>query len=93
LGQIVTWNTSQLAVNGTISVAAVAQISLVPVVTGNTLNLTWPPNQLGMTLQTNSVSVVSPASWFAYPGSSGVTNVNITIDPNVPNVFFRLVAP
>ena len=93
LGQIVTWNTANLAVNGTVSVAAVAQISLVPVVTGSTLNLTWPPNQLGMTLQTNSVSVASPASWFALPGSASVTNVNITIDPNQPNVFFRLVAP
>jgi hypothetical protein len=93
LGQVVTWNTANLAVNGTVSVAAVAQISLVPVVTGNTLNLTWPPNQLGMTLQTNSVSVAAPASWFALPGSAGVTNVNITIDPNLPNVFFRLVAP
>ncbi len=93
LGQVVTWNTSQLAVNGTVSVAAVAQVSINSSVSGSTLNLTWPPNQLGMTLQTNSVSVVAPASWFALPGSASVTNVNITIDPNLPNVFFRLVAP
>lgn len=93
LGQVVTWNTANLAVDGTISVATVAPVSLGSSVTGSTLDLSWPPNQLGMTLQTNSVSVADSASWFALPGSTTVTNVSLTIDPSQTNVFFRLVYP
>ncbi|TAK92754.1 MAG: hypothetical protein EPO07_19110 [Verrucomicrobia bacterium] len=93
LGQVVTWNTSNLAANGTISVATVTPISVNSSVTGGTLSLTWPPNQLGVRLETNSVSVVSPASWYTYPGSTTVTNVSITIDQTKSNVYFRLVYP
>lgn len=93
LGQVVTWNTSQLAVNGTISVDSVAPISVGANVAGNTLTLTWPANQVGMRLETNSVSVAAPASWFTLPGSTTVNSVNLTIDPSQTNVFFRLVYP
>jgi autotransporter-associated beta strand protein len=60
---------------------------------GNTLNLSWPADHLGWTLQTNSVGLASTGSWFPYPGSASVTNVNITINPAKTNVFFRLVYP
>jgi len=95
LGQNVTWNTANLAVDGTVSVAAVspAPFSLGAVQAGNTLNLSWPPNLLGLRLETNAVSLVNPAAWFTYPGSTSVTNVSLTIDPTKANVFFRLVAP
>jgi fibronectin-binding autotransporter adhesin len=61
-------------------------------VAGSNLSLAWPTNS-GWILQTNSVSVVQTNQWFVYPGSSSVTNVNITIDPAKLNVFFRLVHP
>jgi fibronectin-binding autotransporter adhesin len=97
--QTVTWNTANLTANGTISVAtAVSGPSTTPTniafsVTGNALNLSWPVSHLGWTLQTNAVSVAAPASWFAYPGSTAVTSVGITINPSLTNVFFRLVLP
>lgn len=61
-------------------------------VNASTLALSWPTNA-GWILQTNAVSVASPAFWFPYPGSDGVTNLTITIDPASTNVFFRLVYP
>jgi autotransporter-associated beta strand protein len=67
--------------------------NITAVVTGSTLSLTWPGDHLGWTLQTNSVGLTSTGSWFPYPGSASVTNVNITINPAQPNVFFRLVYP
>ena len=56
-----------------------------------TLDLWWA--DLGMTLQTNAVSVASPTNWFVYPGSTAWTNVSIPIVPGSSNVFFRLVYP
>jgi autotransporter-associated beta strand protein len=56
-----------------------------------TLGLSWL--DLGMILQTNSVGLTSPTNWFAYPGSTSVTNVTITTDSSKTNVFFRLVYP
>jgi autotransporter-associated beta strand protein len=61
-------------------------------VSGNTLSLSWPTNR-GWTLQTNSVSLTSPGSWFPMAGSAALTNVNIIINPAKTNVFFRMVYP
>ena len=93
LGQVVTWDTSSLAVDGTVRVATVAPISLVWGQSGSNLTFSWPPNQLGLNLQTNSVSLIDTTNWFSYPGSTGLTNVVITIDPMQTNVFFRLATP
>ncbi|MBC8095462.1 MAG: hypothetical protein H7Y43_06600 [Akkermansiaceae bacterium] len=59
---------------------------------GTTLNLSWPPDRLGWTLQTNAAGLNVPNSWFPYPGSSSVTNLAIPIN-KTGNVFFRLVYP
>jgi len=66
-----------------------ASLSVAPGV--GSLDLSWAG--LGMILQTNAVSVASPTNWFAYPGSTAVTNVTVSIDPGSTNVFFRLVYP
>ncbi|MEK7780448.1 MAG: hypothetical protein AAB370_02970, partial [Verrucomicrobiota bacterium] len=64
-------------------------------VTGNTLTLSWPANYLGVILQTqtNSLSVGVNANWSDVPGSSGVTSMNVPINPANPTVFFRLRHP
>ncbi len=60
-------------------------------VSGKTLTLSWPSAYLGSTLQSNSISLTNPNDWFNVPGSSTVTNENITIGPG--NVFYRLMTP
>jgi autotransporter-associated beta strand protein len=59
---------------------------------GSMLNLAWPTN-LGWTLQTNSAGLAAANQWFAYPGSTNVTNVSLTLSTNQGGVFFRLVYP
>jgi autotransporter-associated beta strand protein len=62
-------------------------------VSGSTLSLSWPGDHLGWIAQSNRVSVASPASWFDIAGSQSVTNLTVTINPSLTNVFFRLRHP
>ena len=66
-----------------------ASLSVAPGV--GSVDLSW--SDVGMILQTNAVSVASPTDWFAYPGSTAVSNVTVPVDPGSTNVFFRLVYP
>ncbi len=88
--------TNKLAIDGTIAVLSGASpvntspTNITTVVSGNTLDLSWPADHTGWTLQTNSVGLLSP-SWFPYPGSTATNRVIITFDPTKPSVFYRLV--
>lgn len=96
-GQTITWDTSNLTVDGTVKVATAvaAPVSLGSAVSGNTLNLTWPISQLGYRLeaQTNSLTVGVNTNWVNVPGSSAVTSWPVPIVPGNPTVFYRLVFP
>jgi autotransporter-associated beta strand protein len=59
---------------------------------GGVLGLGWPTNA-GWELQSNSVGLTATNSWFAYPNSTNLTNVNIPIDLTKTNVFYRLLRP
>jgi hypothetical protein len=89
-----TWNNT-IGSDGKVTVATVTALKnpnppmLLRSVTGNTLHLAWPTN-LGWTLLTNSVGLSAANAWFAYPGSTSVTNVDIAIDQSKANVFFRM---
>lgn len=90
--------TNKLAVDGSIAVVAVPTIAPDPTnitfsVSGNTLSLTWPGSHLGWLAQSNSVSVADANAWFDITGSDSVTNLAITINPSLPNVFYRLRHP
>jgi hypothetical protein len=61
--------------------------------TGDTLTLSWPTNYLGCRLESNSVSLTAPASWFTVPGSAGTNQMALPLSASDPNVFFRLVYP
>lgn len=94
-GGNVIWN-NNLAVNGTISVQTPIATTSGPLnhsVAGNALTLSWPPNYLTWTLQSNIVGVASSANWFAVPNSGSSTQIVITVNPARSNVFYRLVAP
>jgi autotransporter-associated beta strand protein len=95
------WNTSQLAVNGTLILTTggpqpptvnQTPTNMVFSVSGGKVNLSWPANQTGWTLQTNSVNVASNQFWFAYPGSTTVNSESVPISTN-GSVFFRLYYP
>jgi hypothetical protein len=67
-------------------------------VSGNNLNLSWPPDHTGWRLlvQTNSLSNglnENSNAWFTVPGSASVNSENITMDPKQGTVFYRLVYP
>jgi len=94
-GQTVTWDVSNLTVNGTVRVASVADapISLNPVVSGGMLQLTWPAIGWRLEVQTNSLAVGLSNTWSTWPGSTQTNQVFIPINPNDPTVFLRLVYP
>jgi hypothetical protein len=62
-------------------------------VSGSNLSLTWPADHLGWIAQSNSVSVANTNLWFDIPGSQTTTNLNVTINPTAPQIFFRLRHP
>ena len=85
-----------IAVNSSAIVALTNSVSLTPTnlvfqVTGDQLQLSWPGDHLGWTLQTNSVGLTATNAWFPYPGSASLTNVTLPMDSATTNVFFRLI--
>jgi autotransporter-associated beta strand protein len=96
-GQTVTWDTSNLLVDGSVRVASAvaASVTLTSVASGNTLDLSWPADQLGWRLevQTNSLTVGINNDWFTVPGSTEVTEMSVPVVPGNPTVFYRLVFP
>jgi hypothetical protein len=89
--------TNKLAIDGTIEVLSGAnatsssRTNITAVFSGNTLNLSWPADHTGWTLQTNSVGITSTDSWFPLAGSTATNHVVLTVDPAQANVFYRLV--
>ena len=92
------WNTDTLLVDGTLRIAATAlnptNITAV-VIGGNTLQLSWPVDHKGWSLQaqTNSAGAGLSTNWFHVPNSSAVNQMTIPIDRADGSVFFRLVYP
>jgi hypothetical protein len=81
----------------TVSVPPITAILLNPMappaiafhVTGNQLILRWPTNYVGWLLESNSTSIAS-TNWFTVPGSGSMNRIQMTIQPNQSNVFYRL---
>ena len=83
-----TWDTSNLTVNGTLSVVSGTQPTLNFSQSGNVLTFSWAQAGFKLQAQTNSAGIGN--NWFDYPGGGG-SPVNVTINPANPSVFFRLV--
>jgi autotransporter-associated beta strand protein len=62
-------------------------------VSGGSLSLSWPADHLGWYVQSNSVSLGTPNAWFDVPASQTVTNLNIPVNPALPQVYYRLRHP
>ena len=83
--------------NGTLYVLGGGGVNLNPSnlvwsVSGSSLTLTWPTNQVGWDLQaqTNTLSVGISNNWVPVPGSTGTNSMTLPVDPANPTVFYRL---
>lgn len=92
------------ATNGqtTFLVPPITAVLLNPVLTGtnitmsltaNRLTLSWPTNYLGWVLQSNSAGLEMGNEWFAVPGSTATNRFQMTINPGLTNVFYRMLSP
>ena len=67
--------------------------SLVSSIAGSMLLMSWPTNYLGCRLESNSISLITPGSWFTVFGSAGTNQMSLPINSANSNVFFRLAYP
>lgn len=91
--------TNNLNVDGSISVltapftTASNPTNITLFVSGKTLNLSWPEDHIGWIMQSNGLSLLNTNDWFDIPNSQNGTNLIITINPALNNVFYRLRHP
>lgn len=96
--QTVSWNTANLAINGSISVASVGPAvppSLTCAPRAGGFELSWPADYTGWQLQvqTNLLSVGINTNWAAWPDSTTTNQAIVPITPENPSVFLRLIYP
>jgi autotransporter-associated beta strand protein len=96
------WITTNLGVNGTISVAASVNTNATnitfAVIGGNSLVMSWPADHTGwgLQVQTNTLAAgLNPNSnaWYSVPGSSTVNGVTNPIVTTNGAVFYRMIYP
>jgi autotransporter-associated beta strand protein len=82
------WDTSQLAVDGTLHVTG-PRVAFSRA--GNMLSLSWPADTM-LQAQTNAPGIgLNDANWVTL--DPGGNSINFTIDPSVGSVFYRLIRP
>ncbi|HEY5909345.1 MAG TPA: cadherin domain-containing protein [Verrucomicrobiae bacterium] len=88
------WNTSRLAVDGTISVEPATPPQLAWTLSTNALTLSWPSDYSNYVLQgqTNPLGQGLSPDWYAVPGVLSNT-VSLPIDPGVGSALYRLAQP
>jgi len=69
--------------------------NLLASVSGGTISISWPADHMGWILQqqSNSLTFGISTNWTDVSGSDSVTSMNISINPALPTVFFRLRHP
>jgi autotransporter-associated beta strand protein len=93
LSSPLSWSALSNGVITVISALPTTPTNITVTFSGGTLSLTWPGSYLGWIAQSNSVSLINTNIWFDIPGSQSVTNLNITVNPGLTNVFYRLRYP
>ncbi len=83
-------STGTLRVDGGI---AQAPTNIVFRLTDDVVELSWPASHLGWYVQSNSVNLSDPDSWFDVEGSQGATNLNLRTEAGLEKVFYRLRRP
>jgi hypothetical protein len=96
-GQVVTWNTEKLQLDGTVKVltATTIPVQLTSAVSGGKLSLSWPASQIGWELQTqvNPLAIGVSTNWTSVAGSTVTNQMSFPINPANGSTFFRLVFP
>ncbi len=94
------WDTSTLANDGTLRIKQgpalnPTNITAVVIGGGSSLQIGWPMDHLGWSLQvqTNAAGAGLSTNWFTVPGSDMVTQEVVPFDPASGSVFYRLVYP
>ncbi len=84
-----------ISVQDVTGVVATNAISLMSSAANGTLQITWPPDHTGWTLQeqVNPTGVGLGANWVNVPGSASVNSFNIPVARTNGCVFLRLVSP
>jgi autotransporter-associated beta strand protein len=100
-GNGLTWNTSTLITDGTLRIDLANGVATNPtnimatLVGGNTLQLNWPTDHIGWTLeaQTNSLNVGLSTNWVRISTSTTTNQISAPIVTGNGCVFYRLVYP
>jgi hypothetical protein len=97
------WTTTNLAVSGTIAVTGTGSVNTTPtnivvMVNGSGLTLSWPLNQTGWRLLTQTNHLAAGLSgntndWTTVAGSASTNSVTITVDHAKAGGYYRLVYP
>lgn len=94
------WDASTLATDATLRIKQgpalnSTNITAVVVGGGGSLQIDWPSDHLGWSLQvqTNAVGVGLSTNWFRVSGSDTVTQEVVPLNPANGSVFYRLVYP
>jgi autotransporter-associated beta strand protein len=95
-----TYDASNLTVDGTIKIVSVASDTPAPITftkTATQLQLSWPADHTGWRLQsqTNALSVGLKTTnlWFDVPGSALTNQITVPLVKTNPTVFYRLIYP
>jgi len=91
------WNPA----SGTLSLVsgvATNPTNITATVSGGKLDLSWPADHTGWRLLVQTNHLASGISentndWMTVPGSTGINQTNLTLDPSKPMEFYRLVYP
>jgi autotransporter-associated beta strand protein len=89
------WNTNTLVMDGTLRVVSISPVTIANKISGNLLNLSWPADHIGWSLQaqTNSLSVGLGSNWFDIPNSYTTNEMTFALEPAAGCVFYRLIYP
>lgn len=91
------WNPASGALS-VVSGVATNPTNITATLSGGKLELSWPADHTGWRLlvQTNHLAAGLSSNtndWATVPGSAGINQTNITMDPTKPAEFYRLVYP
>jgi len=95
-GANLAWNASTLAVDGTLRVVSTISSNMTASIAGNQVTLSWPANNLGWILQTQTNLAPNAgisSNWVTMPGSYTTNSFMLNINPAVGSAFYRLALP